>query len=171
MTLRMIYGCDQMLTNWASNQLKQDNFGPSPTAIGCGDGNQLLCVVVYHNHRVFDIFMSIAAVSPRWATKRVIGRFLAYPYEQLECERTTVVCAKSNRRSRKLVEGVGWVREGSIRRGWDGKENAIVYGMLRSEAQRWLNHAPRMDNYVELQKDGEPNERWRERRRVGAATG
>lgn len=169
MSLRMIYGADEMVARWVAAQTHQADFGTAPAAIACGDGQQILCGVVYHSFRKFDIFMSIAATNARWATRSVIGKFLEYPYVQLGCLRTTVVVAKSNKRSRKLVEGVGWRQEGSLRQGFDGTENAIVYGMLRSEAQRWLEYAPRMTNVVMLNKNGDSNVRWEGRGLAAAA--
>jgi RimJ/RimL family protein N-acetyltransferase len=109
-------------------------------AIGIVLANKLAAVAIFHDFRsnVPDIQMTMIAEDPRWCTKGALQFLLAYPFETLGCRRVTALVARKNRRSRRLVEGLGWKLEGTCRRAWDGKQDAMVYGMLREEC-RWLN--------------------------------
>ena len=52
------------------------------------------------------------------------------------CKRATAQCDDTNARIKKLVEGVGFIREGTMRN-MAGKNNLAVYGMLREEC-KWV---------------------------------
>jgi len=112
----------------------------SYTTIGILSDDKLIAGCVYHrNYADFgDIEMSIAAESPRWATKFNILALLDYPFNQLNCIRVTACSRGKNSRTRGFLEGIGFKQEGVIRRGF-GDDDTIVYGMLKEEAGRWLN--------------------------------
>ena len=57
---------------------------------------------------------------------------LAYPFEQLGCERITGLVLEDNKAARKFDEGVGFQLEGTIRKAHQGK-NILIYGLLREE--------------------------------------
>ena len=76
----------------------------------------------------------MAADSPRWISKEIVRTILGLPY-QMGMERITALVRKSNKRSRKLVEGLGFKNEGTIRY---PKENLILYGLLEKEfKEKW----------------------------------
>lgn len=130
----------QGLLEWAAMHGPTYDFGQQmASAIGVVIGNRLVAVCVYHTFRkmVPDIEMTIIADTPRWATRGAIQFLLAYPFNQLGCRRVTALIGRKNKRSRRLVEGLGWKLEGTCRRAWDGKQDCMVYGMLREEC-RWL---------------------------------
>lgn len=109
------------------------------TAIGITDDGEMICAVIYSGLlEAVNVNMSIVAASPRWALSRTVIRILfRYPFNQLGVQRVTATVAKKNDRSRKLVSGMGFTLEGTLRRGWDGRQHALVYGMLKDEC-RWL---------------------------------
>lgn len=102
--------------------------------------NKLVAVCVYHTfrHQVPDIEMTMVADSPRWATPGAVRFLLSYPFLQLKVRRVTCLIGRKNKRSRRLVEGLGWKLEGTCRRAWDGKQDCMVYGLLREEC-RWIS--------------------------------
>lgn len=130
------------LLEWAAMHGKTFDFrdpANGARAIGVVSGNRLCAVAVYHHFRpaVPDIEMTMTADSPRWAAKGAVRFLLAYPFEQLGCVRVTALIGRKNKRSRRLVEGLGWKLEGTCRRAWDGRQDCMVYGMLKDEC-RWL---------------------------------
>jgi RimJ/RimL family protein N-acetyltransferase len=62
---------------------------------------------------------------------------LRWPFEQLNCNRITITIAASNTRSIKFNEGIGFVREGILRKAF-GTEDAYVFGLLKCETAAWL---------------------------------
>ncbi len=135
--MTLVFGMDEFVAKWVAQRVPL--FTPNPgqyVSIGIAQGQRLLAGAVYHDYTTNGIGMTLAADSPRWATKGNIASLLRYPFEQLKVRRITVCAARKNKRSRKLIEGVGFKLEGVIREGF-GKEDAILYGMLRRECI-WL---------------------------------
>jgi RimJ/RimL family protein N-acetyltransferase len=81
--------------------------------------------------------IAFASDSPRWASRRMIARFMAWPLRQLGCRRVSAVVAADNRRVIRLLEGMGFRREGVLRRAF-GAEDALILGLLNDEVTPWL---------------------------------
>lgn len=139
--MRIITGHDEFLTAWVSDRINlcSNDFGECATMGFVNGKHELIAAVVFSEYRpdTKDIRVSIAADTPRWATKNNIRAIFEYPFKQLGCERLTVIVAKKNKRSRKLVQGVGFVEEGNLRKGFL-VDDAIIYGMLKAEAAKWI---------------------------------
>jgi RimJ/RimL family protein N-acetyltransferase len=137
-----ILGADDAVIAWASQRLPQTPKDRA-TAIGISDDGHLIAACIYNQFRrgirgnPVDVHMTMVAEHPRWAIRSMIGILFRYPFLQLEVPRITVTIGRRNKRSRKLAEGMGFRLEGTHRRAWDGTQDAMSYGMLRSEC-RWL---------------------------------
>jgi L-amino acid N-acyltransferase YncA len=107
--------------------------------IGLADETRLRCVALYHDFRDNSIEMSIAADTPKWASRGNIRAFLHYPFCQLGVGHVRAVIRVDNKRSRKMVERLGFKLEGVLRHAAKDGKNLILYGMIRKEANRWLN--------------------------------
>lgn len=93
-----------------------------------------LAVVAFHDYRPeMNIEVSIAAESPRWAHPDVIATLLAYPFRECGLRRVTASVRADNEKSRRLVEGLGFVSEGLLRQSAADGQDMLVYGMVRSE--------------------------------------
>lgn len=126
-----------------------EDLGPYEVmGISSSDGMPL-AGVVWTNYRGHDITLNLAADSPRWARRGVITAILSYPFRQLQCERCTSFVGRQNKRSYRITEGVGFKREGLMRRAADGWEDVHVFGMLREEfEERW-------GKYLKEREDGQ----------------
>lgn len=113
-------------------------------AIGVvGKGGELIGGVIYTEWREIapgqhDIRLT-AAGEPGWLTRRAIRILLGYPFKQLNCIRLTSVVAKPNRPARALNERLGFKEEGCIRHGRGIGKDCIIYGLLRADAEKWIN--------------------------------
>lgn len=103
------------------------------------DGAEVIAGIIYHNFikEYKNIEMSITTTSKRWATRSVLKQILSYPFNQLGCQRVTACIRSSNEKAIRLVVGVGFRHEGTIRLGC-GEEDMFVFGMLRKEAKKWI---------------------------------
>lgn len=132
-----------ILLDWCAARIG-GTFQVGSVAIGVARGNDLLAVAAFENYRKsnsgmpLSIECSIAADSPRWATKGTIRAILSYPFEQLQVQRVTAFVQERNERSRKFLAGIGFVCEGFIRGSVDDGTGIYVTGMLREESRRWL---------------------------------
>lgn len=135
--MNLVFGADEFIAHWVSERVREFDPGLEHYAcIGVADQEKLIAGMVYHQYRGHDVMMTFAADSPRWCMKGILGAFFRYPFKQLGCVRVTTVVAKKNKRSRRLVEGVGFTLEGVMRKG-NITQDAMVYGMLAEEC-KWI---------------------------------
>lgn len=71
-----------------------------------------------------------------WLSRRVIRTIFAHAFSVLGCNRMTAVVRKSNKPSRRLLEGLGFSLEGRLREGFGPRQHSCVYGLLREEWMR-----------------------------------
>lgn len=135
----VLYGADELVSEFVRARIphaQEFGFGPCK-ALGVVRGDKLLGGVVFHNFRGHDLEMSGAFDRADWIRPSTLRHLFSFPFGQLGCARMTTITGRKNKRARKLDEFMGFRVEGVIRKGLDGKEDCIVYGMLREEC-RWL---------------------------------
>ncbi len=136
--IQIVTGRDAEIAAWVGRLLDIRNFG---VGIACGivlDG-ELIAGLVYSNYHpdVPSIEMSIASVSPRWATKTVLRDVFTLPFQQMGVVRAQATVARKNRHARKFIERLGFHYEGMGRRAGPNGVDMALYSMLRDEC-RWL---------------------------------
>lgn len=105
-------------------------------ALGVVRRGKIAAGVVFHNYRPgIDLEVSLAADDPSWAHPAILRRLFAYPFHQLGVVRLTCIIARKNKRCRRFSEGLGWKLEGTHRKAYDGKDDAMSYGMLPSDCR------------------------------------
>lgn len=135
----VLYGADAQVVDWVSQRIPiLGGRAPhnSSAALGVVRRGQIAAGVVFHNYRAgIDIEVSLAADDPSWAHPAILRRLFGYPFNQLGVVRLTCIVGRKNKRCRKFCEGLGWKLEGVIRRAYDGREDAVIFGMLREDAK------------------------------------
>lgn len=141
--MRLVCGLDAGVAEWVRERIphmKGGGFGPC-VAIGVADGDALVAGAVYHGYVPLpgggDIQVSMAADSARWARRGIVRGLLDYPFRQAGCHRVTTITPLRNARALRVNRGLGFVAEGLVRRGF-GDDDAIIMGLLREDAARWL---------------------------------
>lgn len=142
--MQLICGQDAAVAEWVRARIPHmagGGFGPC-VAIGVADeAGALVAGAVYHGYTALpgggDIQMSMAADSAGWARRGVIRGLLHYPFEQAGCHRVTTITPFCNARALRINKGLGFEQEGRIRRGY-GDDDAIIMGLMREDANRWL---------------------------------
>lgn len=106
--------------------------------IGVAHGGEIIAVMVAHNYEPAyrSVEISMAASRPSWCRRSTIRKALNYMFGQLEVDRVTAHIASLNKRSLKLAEGFGFVREGLMLNGCGG-DHRVVLGLYRRTAQDW----------------------------------
>lgn len=138
-----VIGYDAAVADYVAKGVGLEINSMAPfTAIGFARGGKLIGGVVYNGFRKEkygnDIYLTAFSENRRWLNKKNLHLIFSYPYNELGCVRTTAVTGRANKRTRKLLEGVGYKLEGVHPKGLDGKQTAISYGMLKENC-RWLN--------------------------------
>lgn len=110
-------------------------------AIGFHRDGRMVVGAVFNNYRKMlhgdSIDVTFATAGPGSLTPGALRALFVYPFGTERIVRLQALTAKSNQPARRLLEKLGFVREGSARRAWDGRETAILYGMERENC-RWI---------------------------------
>ena len=149
--IELVYRNADQVTAWVAVRspdplVREHGFGPC-SAIGVKEGERLIAGVVYHEYRGHSIQLSMASERPTWCNRRTLKVLLGYPFKQLHVSRITACTADNNKKLGSLVERLGFKLEGCIRGGFDGTRDMLVYGMLMSEAERWITTAGRQTDH------------------------
>lgn len=91
--------------------------------------------IVFTNFRGTDCEVSCAAETPAAWRPTVMAAVFTYVFKQLGCVRCTSITTKKNKRARGFLEGLGFQLEGNVRLGYDGKIDALIYGLLARECR------------------------------------
>lgn len=135
----LLIGADEAVAEIVRERIphcRETGFGPC-TALGIVRRGKLVGGVVFNNYRGFDIHMSAAFDSKDWALPGTIRALCEYPFDQLGVKRVTAITGKKNKRARKVLEYIGFTLEGVAKRGLDGFEDAMIFGMLREHC-KWI---------------------------------
>jgi hypothetical protein len=104
------------------------------------DEGQFCAGVVISEYRGHDCQISCATETSVAWRPNVIKTVFEYIFYQLGCVRCTSITKKTNKRTRTFLEGLGFKLEGRLRRGFDGTQDALLYGLLVEEC-RYLSDA------------------------------
>lgn len=135
--MRLLFGQDAAVADWVRRHIPHmaTDFGPS-SAIGVTtEDGQPLAGVVFHDYQPAygTIQLSAAAISPRWATKRIVGRMLRYPFMELKVNKVWTATEQKNERALKFNKGVGFMPEATLRHHFGRKNHAVICGMMDFE--------------------------------------
>lgn len=75
------------------------------------------------------IQMTIAAETPRWATRAAVSELLAYPFEKAGVFKIWLSVEESNERSLRFTRGIGFRKEAKLPHQFGPERAAIVLGM------------------------------------------
>lgn len=74
--------------------------------------------LLYHDYCALGnggkIEISMASEDPRWAQKGIIRALLHYPFIQLRCHIVICTTNRTNKRTRKFLEGIGFSERGTV---------------------------------------------------------
>jgi len=128
----------EQIRDWVALQLGIDKLGGDIfTTIGFVKKEQLVGGLVLHEHNGFMIEITGASIDPTFIDRSGIRAACNYVFKQLGLVRINARVAKKNKKARNFVERLGFKQEGCARAAYDGEQDAIIYGMLRSEC-RWI---------------------------------
>lgn len=104
------------------------------------DNRDFVGGVAYSNFRAYDgqpldVEISCAAEHPAAFRPTVCRAVFEYAFEQVGVVRVTAITAKGNKKARDFLQSLGFQLEGNARLGYDGRRDALIYGLLRSECR------------------------------------
>ena len=137
---------NQYLKDWLVERIPDYRYGQYTMCVAVFRDSEIAAVIGWDNFRDIDIEVTIAADNPRWATPDCIRELLLYPFGQLGVNRITAMVKKSNKRSRRMVEGFGFKLEGKHRWAADNKETVFSYGLVKDVfIDKWARNVRRKE--------------------------
>ncbi len=99
------------------------------------DNKDLVAGVVIAEFRGTDCEIICAGENAMAWRPHVCKAVFEYIFTQLGCVRCTSITTKANTKARRFLEGLGFCLEGNLRLGYDGRKDALIYGLLASECR------------------------------------
>lgn len=110
MPFNCVYGQSDLVAAWVAEKIEGCGLGFGECqAIGVYGQNDLAAGVVFHNWspECGTIEASVAAITPRWATRTVLTEILHYPFSALQCRIVLARTAENNMRALKIWRALG----------------------------------------------------------------
>jgi RimJ/RimL family protein N-acetyltransferase len=131
------------LAEWAAERIADvgpQGFGPC-WAVGIVRGGTLAAVVVFHSYdpHAGTAQVSIAADTPKWASRQVIGAILGVAFcgrLGAPVRKVWVMVAHTNARALRCVKRIGFVREAVLREQMAARTHGVIWGMMAREWHR-----------------------------------
>jgi len=117
------------VVDWVSAQLGEVYDGGEGLGLLI-DGN-LRAGVVYNAFGKNNCQMHVASIGPYWFTKEFAKAVFHVPFVQWGYERVTAPIYEENLKSRRFVEKIGFVLEGTMR----GSHPVCIYGLLKKDCK------------------------------------
>lgn len=139
--MRLVWGIDEAIANYVGGHFpkvwERGGFRSyMAVGIATGDGKTVGGIVLseFHGHDgTLNIFLERPCL-----TAPMLRELCAHVFRKVRMKRITAHCEKKNRRARKLVEGIGFRFEGTMRYGGEnGDDDLVIYGMTYDNC-RWL---------------------------------
>jgi RimJ/RimL family protein N-acetyltransferase len=138
--MQLVYGVDAEVAMWVASQIPhvgREGFGPC-SAIGIETGGRLVGGMVYHDwQRDFaTVQLSMAAVHPMWARRRIVKGLLAYPFYQLDCHKVWTATPIDGEAAIRTNLHVGFTKEAVLAHHFGPKRHAVICRLLKPKFQR-----------------------------------
>lgn len=91
------------------------------------DGYALVGFGYYYINTDIELFI---VAHGKWASKQIIKHAFTYVFDQLNCIRCTVKVINKNKKAKKLIKRLGFVKEGDLR-----GLNISIYSLLKKECK------------------------------------
>jgi hypothetical protein len=145
--MRVVTGHDQLVAQYCAQRIGIDVTRNTPF-VGLAVKNssdEFVAGIIISNYRGTDCEITMAAETANWARKGIMAYVFEYIFNQLGCVRCTCIVKNGTRskrknatpeqRTRRFLEGIGFVLEGNMRRAYDGRHGALIYGLLAEDCR------------------------------------
>jgi L-amino acid N-acyltransferase YncA len=120
--------------HWVAERINGGYFAEQSSAIGLQKNAKTIAGVIYENWNKRTVFCHIA-IEGR-LTKAYLKAIFDYPFNKLNVEKIIVPVVKSNQKSIKLIQNMGFVEEARIKDG--APDGDIIFMTLAKNDCRFL---------------------------------
>ena len=133
--IKVITHDNERISKWASKHLEGITWN-SPQCFGFELNDKLIGAVIFSEWTKNDIHVSVVSTNARMWQKRILRILFHYTWVTCGCIRMSALAKESNKKSRRLLEALGFKEEGRLRK-YHGNEDGVVYGILKEDSERW----------------------------------
>lgn len=136
--MRTVRGYTKDVSEWVARRIPEVRPLGFSTCQAIGvlskDGMPVGGVVFHDWQPAFKtIAVSVASDTPRWLTHRIVADILSYPFEQIGVFKVWATVSLDNERSLRLVQGLGFSKEATLRHQFGYRKHAAFFGMTAPE--------------------------------------
>lgn len=131
---RILLFADEFVAGWVEERMGVKITPPYSTFGIIGTNGLLTGAMIFNGFNEGNAEVSIYA--PKAVTRGSLRAAASYLFDTAGCNRVTARTRASNLRVRRFIEKVGFQREGVLRAYYQDGEDAILYGLLKTE-NRW----------------------------------
>lgn len=144
--MRLIVGKNAQVAKWVARRIPfvgEAGFGNCSTIGVVDNEGREMAGFVFHdyNPQFRTMAFSIAAVTPRWITHRLIAKIGEYVFEECQVLKLWTMTPSSNERALRLVKGLGFTKEATLAHQF-GQDHAIISRMFYKDYVRLYKGAP-----------------------------
>lgn len=92
-------------------------------------------ILCFNEFRWANMAISVASTTPRWATPAVMREIAQYVFVDSDCRRLSAQTETTNEACVRLLKGLGFQREGIMRRASYNQSDMVLFSMLREECR------------------------------------
>ena len=140
--MRLVWGLDGEIARYVAAHfpivLERGGYDTFKAVGFADEEDRIFGGLVVSEYRGHDADLSIFAERPGFINRRILREFFHWAFNVEGFRRLTAKVAKKNKRSRRLVEGLGFRLEGTQKYGFDdAKDDLCLYGMTYDRCP-WL---------------------------------
>lgn len=95
----------------------------------------IMAVIGFYNFSKYSCDLAVACVNPKACSKAFLDVCFHYVFNTAKKARATCIASEDNKRSLKLIRGLGFSEEGRLKNMF-GDKDGIIFGMTSSQ-NRW----------------------------------
>lgn len=125
---------NNQVEKWVADRLPYvDGFGPSTSMAAISKEGKMIAGFVFHEFqpRAETVQISMASISPMWASRDNIHGVLSYPFEQLKVFKTWIIIMNTNKKMLKVASHIGFEKEAILAHQFGRKRHAVIMRLLR----------------------------------------
>jgi RimJ/RimL family protein N-acetyltransferase len=131
---RILLYADDLVAGWMAAQTGQSITPPYTSFAMISPDGQISGAVLFNDLQEASVEVSI--VAPRAVSRALLRLAAQHAFGELQCNRVTARTRASSLTVRRFIEKAGFRQEGVLRSYYQDGDDAILFGMLKSEC-RW----------------------------------
>ena len=128
-----------VVSRWVATQLGITVEIDKTAGVGWAEPDGTITIgAAFYNYTTYNMYVHLAMLPGHHLTPTFIAAFLDYPFKQAKVHRLTGLIPRKNKAGRSFAKALGATYEGCLRECLDGGDHLYIFGMLSTEAERWL---------------------------------